>query len=273
MMKSPDGANRCKWLSVIFLMKSFFEYSSGPYQTLASTKSVLKLSSHKQWKMETFTEKGTRYKKHCTWDNDASVPFKVGTWVLTHFFRSPSAAPLYFPESHWWSEIFFLSKVILGLGEVRIFRAPNLGYRGAESPGWLDALPKNCTRRDAWAGMLSWWSCQSPIDHSCGLLNHPNSFRGGVFKLNAKFDVDSLLYSLSHFECDSQTVHTLTQWCLLPPLPSTIKSSLFTHVHSSPLSLAARLHSHCANPSRYMNNGWTFSKQTSHLWSTLQFIS
>ena len=41
-----------------------------------------------------------------------------------------------------------------------------------------------------------------------------------------------LLYSLSHFECDDHTVHMLTQWRLLPPLKSTVKSSLFTHVHS-----------------------------------------
>ena len=61
-----------------------------------------------------------------------------------------------------------------------------------------------------------------------------------MFKLNAKFDADSLpyFYLLSHFEC---TVHNLTQWCLPPPLTSTVKLSLFTHVHSSPLSLA-RLH-------------------------------
>ena len=44
-----------------------------------------------------------------------------------------------------------------------------------------------------------------------GLLNHPNSFRGGMFKPNAKFDADSLLYSLSHFEYDGHTVHMLTQ--------------------------------------------------------------
>ena len=36
-------------------------------------------------------------------------------------------------------------------------------------------------------------------------------------KLNAKFDADSLFYSLSHFECDGHTVHMLTQQCLLPP--------------------------------------------------------
>ena len=78
--------------------------------------------------------------------------------------------------------------------------------------------------------------------HSCGLLNHLNSSHEGMFKLNAKFDADSLLYSLSHFECDGHTVHMLTQWPLRPPLTRTVKSSLFTHAHSGPLSLASRLH-------------------------------
>ncbi|KAF6073451.1 hypothetical protein HJG60_009575 [Phyllostomus discolor] len=84
-----------------------------------------------------------------------------------------------------------------------------------------------------------------------------------MFKLNAKFGADLLLYSLSHFECDSHTVHMLTQWCPLPPLTSTVKSSLFTHVHSSPLSLGAGLHRCHPNHSRYVNNGWSFSRQTS----------
>ena len=74
------------------------------------------------------------------------------------------------------------------------------------------------------------------------VLNHLNSSRGGVFKLNTKFDTDSLLYSLSHFEGDDHTVHMLTQWSLPPPLTSTVKTSVFMHVHSSPPSLAARLH-------------------------------
>ena len=73
------------------------------------------------------------------------------------------------------------------------------------------------------------------------LLNHPNSFRRGMVKPNTKFDADLLPYLLSHFEWDSPRVHRLTQWCLPPPLTSTVKSSLFMHVHSSPLSLAARL--------------------------------
>ena len=111
---------------------------------------------------------------------------------------------------------------------------------------------ETCVRHDAWAGSLSWWRCQSPIAHSCSLLNHLNSFHGGMFKLNTKFDTDSLLYLLSDFECDFHTVSMLTEWHLLPPLTSTVKSSLFTHAHSSPLSLAAKLHQCHANHSRYI---------------------
>ena len=69
------------------------------------------------------------------------------------------------------------------------------------------------------------------------LLNYPSSFHGGMFKLNAKFDADSLLYSLSHFECNGHTVHMLTQWHLPPPMTSTVKSSLFIHACSSSLTL------------------------------------
>ena len=81
-----------------------------------------------------------------------------------------------------------------------------------------------------------------------------------MFKLNAKFD-DLLFYSLSHFIYNGHTVHVLTQQCLLPLWTSIVKSSLFTHVHSSPLSLAARIHRCHANHSHYINNGWTFSGQ------------
>ena len=87
------------------------------------------------------------------------------------------------------------------------------------------------------------------------LLNLLNTYCRGMFKLNAKFDTDLFLYSLSHFECDSHTVHMLTQWHLPPPLTSTVKLSSFTHVHSSPLSLVARLHGYHANHSHYILTG------------------
>ena len=116
-------------------------------------------------------------------------------------------------------------------------------------------------RHDAWVGALSWWSCQSSVALSYSLLNHPYSFRREMFKLNAKFDADPLFYTLSYFECNGHTVHMLFQWRLLPPLTSRVKSSLFMHAHSSPLSLAARLHQCRVNWSCDINNGWTFSGQ------------
>ena len=91
--------------------------------------------------------------------------------------------------------------------------------------------------------MMHEWACyqdESPVAHSCSLLNHPNSFHGGMFKLNTKSDADSLLYSLWHFECNGHTVQMLTPQSLLPPLTGTVKLSLFTHEYSSPLSLAAK---------------------------------
>ena len=97
------------------------------------------------------------------------------------------------------------------------------------------------------------------------LLNRPNSFHYGMLKCNTKFDADSLSYLLSHFECHSHTVHMLIQWCLVHSLTTTAKLSLFMHVHSSPLSLAARLHRCHANHSYYINSGWTFSAQTSYI--------
>ena len=47
---------------------------------------VQKVSSHVIWKIETFIEEDTRYKKQETLyiGNDASVPFKVGTFGTSH---------------------------------------------------------------------------------------------------------------------------------------------------------------------------------------------
>ena len=57
----------------------------------------------------------------------------------------------------------------------------------------------------------------------------------GLFKLNAKFDANSLLYLFSHFVCGGHTVHMLTQRCLLPPLTNAVNgrcSCMCVPVHS-----------------------------------------
>ena len=112
-------------------------------------------------------------------------------WDLTQFSQLPSAARSYFPESHWQSEICSLTTGILVWGKARSHRATHLGCSGAESPGWFDVLPKHSLWDViVWVGALLWWSCQSPVTHSCDLLNHPNSFCRGMFKLSAKLDTD-----------------------------------------------------------------------------------
>ena len=108
-------------------------------------RSVQKVSSHVLWNIETFIEEDTRYKKYCTWDNDASVPFKGGTLGPDTVLQLLSAALSYFPESHWRSEMSSLSMVTLVLGKARNSRAPNLGCWGAESPGsWIFADCSPC---------------------------------------------------------------------------------------------------------------------------------
>ena len=74
---------------------------------------------------------------------------------------------------------------------------------------------------DAWVGALLWWSCQSPVAHSHGLLKHLNSFCGEMFKFNAKFDADLLVYLLilnamaTQYTCSLNGVyhpHWLVHW-------------------------------------------------------------
>ena len=128
----------------------------------------------------------------------------------------------------------FTFKGDLILGKARSWRVPNLGCRGGRVTWVIWCLDKNlCMRYDSWAGALLWWSCQSPVAHGCILLNHLNSFHGGMLSLNTKFDACLLLYLLNHVECYRHREHTLTQWHLPPPLTSSVWSS-----HSSPLSLA-----------------------------------
>ena len=175
---------------------SFF-FKAG-WCSVICTRSVQKVPSHVIWKIETFIEEDTKYKKHCTEDSDISVPFKVAPWDLTQFSHSPSAAPLYFPESYRWSEICSFSKVILVLGKDRSCRVSNLGCRGLSH---LDDLmffaEKLCTRCDAWAGTLLWWSCQSPVAHSCGLW---------IFQRVSAEECSSLTQNLMPIRCSTGLV-------------------------------------------------------------------
>ena len=74
---------------------------------------------------------------------------------------------------------------------------PNLGCRGTESPGWFHVLPKNST----WDMMHEQACCNEAAN--CQLLLVTAFWIIGIvsteewmFKLNAKFDADSLLNSV-----------------------------------------------------------------------------
>ena len=198
-------------------------------------------------------------------------PSRQAPWGLTQFSQSPSAALSYFPEFHQCSESSSLSKgnsfLALFLGKPRSRRTPNLGCRGAESSGLFDVLLKSSARN-----MMHEYACC--CDEGANHQLHTSQvwpsesleqFPWRMFKLNAKSDTDSWLYLLSHFECDGHIGHMLTQQRLPPPLTSAVKSSLFMHAHSSPFSLAARLHHCCANCSHHIYNGLTFSRQTLYI--------
>ena len=153
--------------------------------------------------------------------------------------------------------------MILVWGKARSHRAPNLGYGGLSHLGDLMFHQKPLHKTWCISGCIAVMKLPITSFHSCTLPNHPNSFCRWMFKFNGKFDADPLLYLLSHFEWESHTVHMLTQRCLLHPLTSTVKLSLFIHEHSSPFSLAARLYQCRANHSRYISDGWTSPGQTS----------
>ena len=140
-----------------------------------------------------------RYKKHCTQDNDTSVPFKVGT--LRPHIVLPVA--ISFPVVFSW-----ISSMVWNLfplkGDFSFGKRQKLqGTKSGSEGGWVIWVIWCYTKKLCAMDTLSWWSCQSPVAHSCGLLNHPNSFHGRMFKLKTESDTDLFLYSRSHFECHS----------------------------------------------------------------------
>ena len=109
-------------------------------------KSVQKLSSHIILNIETFIEEDKRYKKHCSHDNDASVLFKAGTWGPHTVLPIAISCPVTFLESHRWSEICSLSKVIFSFGKSQKVAVHQIwAVRGLSPLGdlifWF--LPKN----------------------------------------------------------------------------------------------------------------------------------
>ena len=118
-------------------------------------------------------------------------------WDLTQFSCSPSPALLYFPNFYWWFEISSLSKVIFISGKARSHWAPNLGCGGVNHLGDLMFCHKLCTRCDAWAGVLLWWSSQSPVARSCGF---------GITWIVSLEECSNLTQNLMQIRCSTHSV-------------------------------------------------------------------
>ena len=77
------------------------------------------VSKHVILKIVKFINEDTKYKKHCTQDNDPSGAFKVDTLEPDTVLPIAISRAVYFLESDQQSGISSLSKVILVLGNAR----------------------------------------------------------------------------------------------------------------------------------------------------------
>ena len=187
----------------------------------------------------------------------------IGQWCFSPLQSRHLGTSHSFPNHHQLLRGIFLNlwnlfpfKGDFSLGKSQSHRVPNLGYRGAESRGWFDVLPKNSAQDAMHEQVCSHDEAanhQLPIAVAFWIFWI--SFHGGMSKVNTKFDADLLLYSLSHFEC-----HGLTQWSLTPAW--LVQSSLFTHAHSSPFFWLPG-YIDITNHSCCINSGRAFSRHTS----------
>ena len=167
---------------------------------------------------------------------------KKSPWDLIQFSQSPSAALSYFPESHRWSEVFPF-KGDFSFGKSQKPQGTKSRLYGAELPGWFDVLQRNSAQ-----------DMMHEQAHCCDeAANHqlPMAATSWIIQIVSMEECLCLKENLMQIFCSTHSVilnvmatqyTCFAQWHLPPLLTSTVKSSLFIHVHSSPLSLASRFH-------------------------------
>ena len=198
-----------------------------------------------------------------------SVPFKVGTVGPHTALPNTVSCPVIFS---WislvvWNLITFKGDFSFGKMQKLVFGK----MQGTKSGLWGTWVTwviwcftkKLCTRSAEWAHCRGEAAGhQLPIAAAFWIIwivsvEECWSFTQNLMLICCSTCSDILNVMATQYACS-------VQGCLLPLLTGTVKSSLFTHAHSSPLSLAARLHRCCTNHSHYINNSWTFSRQTSY---------
>ena len=127
-------------------------------------------------------------------------PSKYAWWDLTQFSQLPSAAPSYFPESHWLSEISYFSKMILVWGKSRSCRCQiwAVGSWGTESLEWFDVSQKNPT----WDVMHERTCCHDEA------ANHqvPIAAAFWIIQIVSVEDCSSLTQNLMQICCSTRSV-------------------------------------------------------------------
>ena len=112
-------------------------------------RSVQKASSHVLWKIEIFIGEDTRSTVHRTMTPQApSITI---------------SCPIIFTQISLVVWNLFPFKGDFSFGKAKSHRAPNLGYMGAESPGWFDISPK--TLHKAWCMRGHTWCRDEAADH------------------------------------------------------------------------------------------------------------
>ena len=152
--------------------------------------------------------------------------------------------------------------MILVWGKARSHRAPNLGCTGAVSPGWFYVLPKlsaqdvmhkqTCCRDEAASHQLPiaaafWIIPVGFMEESSSLTQNLMQIFCSTHSVILNVMATQYTHSLNGMYCP----HWLVHW-----------SCYLSCAHSSPLSLAARLHWRHPNHSHYINKGWIFPGQT-----------
>ena len=104
--------------------------------------------------------------------------------------------------------------------------------------------------RICWKWSTFWKACKKKNTWECWISMGCNQQRSATGNVRTRsWSADSKNYCVWDFDTGSRhetchPAHMITQWHLPPPFTSIVKS-LFTHVHSSQLSLVAGLHWCC----------------------------